>query len=97
METIKKNENQDIVSMGTNSALLCRQVIENGYQVMAIHLMALAQAVDCLGIADGLSSATRRLYDEVRALVPVFIEDTPKYREIARLEHYLRTTNLRLL
>ena len=91
------NDNQDIVSMGTNSALLCRQVIENGYQVMAIHLMALAQAVDCLGIADGLSSATRRLYDEVRALVPVFIEDTPKYREIARLEHYLRTTNLRLL
>lgn len=91
------NDNQDIVSMGTNSALLCRQVIENGYQVMAIHLMALAQAVDCLSIADGLSSATRRLYDEVRALVPVFIEDTPKYREIARLEHYLRTTNLRLL
>ncbi len=91
------NDNQDIVSMGTNSALLCRQVIENGYQVMAIHLMALAQAVDCLGIANHLAPSTRRFYDDVRALVPVFVEDTPKYREIARLERYLRTHNPRLL
>lgn len=91
------NDNQDIVSMGTNSALLCRQVIENGYQVMAIHLMALAQAVDCLGAADRLAPATRSLYDEVRALVPVFVDDTPKYREIALLEHYLRTRNPQLL
>lgn len=91
------NDNQDIVSMGTNSALLCRQVIDNGYQVMAIHLMALAQAVDCLGITEKLAPLTRRFYDEIRALVPVFIEDTPKYKEIARLEHYLRTHNPQLL
>lgn len=87
------NDNQDIVSMGTNSALLCRQVVENGYQVMAIHLMALAQAVDCLNIADSLAPATRKLYDDVRALVPAFREDTPKYREIELLEKYLRTHN----
>ncbi len=91
------NDNQDIVSMGTNSALLCRQVIDNGYQVMAIHLMALAQAVDCLGIAEKLAPMTRKFYDDIRALVPVFIEDTPKYKEIARLEHYLRTFNTHLL
>lgn len=91
------NDNQDIVSMGTNSALLCRQVIDNGYQVLAIHLMALAQAVDCLGIANSLSPTTRKLYDEVRALVPVFVEDTPKYKEIAQLEQYIHTNNLELL
>ncbi|MBE6177517.1 MAG: aromatic amino acid lyase [Rikenellaceae bacterium] len=84
------NDNQDVVSMGTNSALLCQRVIENGYQVMAIHMMALAQAVDCLQIADQLAPATRALYDRVRALVPAFVEDTPKYREIESLMAMLK-------
>lgn len=91
------NDNQDVVSMGTNSALLCSQVIDNGYQVMAIHLMALAQAVDCLEIADKLAPATRALYDDIRKLVPAFREDTPKYKEIALLENYLRTHNPNLI
>lgn len=84
------NDNQDIVSMGTNSALLCRHVIENGFQVMAIHLMALAQAVDCLKIANRLSPATRRMYDEVRSIVPAFVEDTPKYQDISNIEEMLK-------
>ena len=83
------NDNQDIVSMGTNSALICRSVIENGSQVMAIHLMALAQAVDCLDAADRLAPATRELYGQVRALVPVFKDDTPKYKEIKKLQELL--------
>jgi histidine ammonia-lyase len=90
------NDNQDIVSMGTNSALLCKHVVENGFQVMAIHLMALVQAVDCLKIKDALSPATRKIYDETRALVPVFIEDTPKYKEIAVLANYLKENSLNL-
>lgn len=84
------NDNQDIVSMGTNSALLCRQVIDNAYQVMSIHIIALAQATDCLGIADDLAPATRAVYDKVRAICPKFIEDTPFYEEIAKVEEYLR-------
>ena len=90
------NDNQDVVSMGTNSALLCRIVIENCSQVMAIHLMALAQAVDCLGIADKLAPATKKLYDEVRALVPVFKDDTPKYNEIKALHKLLATGPIEL-
>ena len=76
------NDNQDIVSMGTNSALICQRVIENSFQVLAIHMMALVQAVDCLKIADRLAPATRELYNQVRELVPLFVEDTPKYKEI---------------
>ena len=30
------NDNQDIVSMGTNTALICKHVVENCFQVMAI-------------------------------------------------------------
>lgn len=84
------NDNQDIVSMGTNSALLCARVIENAYQVMSIQMMALVQAVDCLKIADRLAPATRSLYDQVRHLVPVFVEDTPKYEEIRQLTAFLK-------
>lgn len=80
------NDNQDIVSMGTNSALICRTVVENCSQVLAIHLMALVQAVDCLDVADKLAPATRKLYDEVRGIVPVFKDDTPKYNEIKALQ-----------
>lgn len=84
------NDNQDIVSMGTNSALICGHVIENSYQVMAVQMMALVQAVDYLKIADKLAPKTRKLYNEIRAIVPVFIEDTPKYKEIEAIITYLK-------
>ncbi len=85
------NDNQDIVSMGTNTAELCKQVIDNAYQVMAILIMALAQAVDCLGIQDKLAPATRAEYDAVRRITPTITEDTPFYEDIEVLIQYLRT------
>ena len=85
------NDNQDIVSMGTNSALLCRKVLDNAYQVMAIHMIALRQATDILKKADKLSPATRAMYDKVNAIVPAFVDDTPFYDEIAKVEEMLRS------
>lgn len=85
------NDNQDIVSMGTNSALLCKRVINNAYQVMSILYIALAQATDCLELKDKLSPKTREQYDAIRKICPKFIEDTPFYDEIAQTEEYLRT------
>ena len=90
------NDNQDIVSMGTNTALLCRQVIDNCFQIMAIQYIALAQATDCLKIADKLCATSRRQYDAVRAIIPIFVEDTPFYEEIANVENHLRTNPLKL-
>ena len=90
------NDNQDIVSMGTNSALLCRQVVENSFQVMAIHYIALAQATDILGIKDKLCSASRRAYDAVRAIQPVILEDTPFYKEISAVITWLKRNPLDL-
>jgi histidine ammonia-lyase len=83
------NDNQDIVSMGANSAWIAKTVIENSYQVMSIHFMALAQAIDCLKIADKFSPTTRAIYNEVRTLFPVFSDDTPKYKEIERIKNFL--------
>ncbi len=91
------NDNQDIVSMGTNSALLAKRVVDNGYQVMAVHYMSLVQAVDCLKIADKLSPTSRKVYDEVRSFFPAFVDDSIKYIDIANTEKYLRNTSLGLL
>lgn len=88
------NDNQDIVSMGTNSALLAKTVIENGYQVMAIHFMGIVQAVDCLQIQAKLSPRTRAIYNEIRSFFPAFKEDTPKYKEIELLENWLKNKKL---
>ena len=90
------NDNQDIVSMGTNTALICKQVVENCFQVMAIQYIALAQATDCLKIADKLAPTSRKVYDKIREMVPLFIEDTPFYKDIANVENYLKTNKLNL-
>ena len=90
------NDNQDIVSMGTNTALLCKKVIENTLQVTSILYIALAQAVDCLKIYDKLSPAVREQYNNIRKIVPVFIEDTPFYDEIKDIQKYLIENPLNL-
>ena len=84
------NDNQDIVSMGTNTAELCAKVIGNAYQVLAILFMALAQATDCLDIRSQLAPATGKVYDELRTFVPELITDRPHYDEIVRVIDYLR-------
>ena len=83
------NDNQDVVSMGTNAALLTKTVIENGYQVMSIHFMALVQAIDYLEIQENMSHKTRGIYNEIRSFFPKFVEDTPKYKEIEAMKEYL--------
>lgn len=90
------NDNQDIVSMGTNSALMAKTVIENSYQVMSIQFMGIVQAVDYLKIQDKLSTESRRVYDEIRAFFPVFTQDTPKYKEIEAMGEYLKNKKFNL-
>ena len=84
------NDNQDIVSMGTNTAELTAKVIENAYQVMAILVLALAQATDCLDLRPKLAEATGKVYDEVRQRVAPFVEDRAHYEEIEEIIGYLR-------
>jgi Histidine ammonia-lyase len=90
------NDNQDIVSMGTNSALLCKTVIDNTYQIFSILFISLAQAVDCLGIMDKISPLSKEVYVNVRKIIPKVVEDNPFYKEIAKVEQYLRNNPLNL-
>jgi histidine ammonia-lyase len=90
------NDNQDIVSMGTNSAMITLKVIENAFEVISIYFMALIQAVDSASLKDQLSPFNRNVYDELRTIVPTFVEDTTKYNEIREMKKFLQDTKLGL-
>jgi histidine ammonia-lyase len=83
------NDNQDIVSMGSNSALLAGKVIDNSFQVLVIQLMAVAQAVDFLDCADRLAPLTAIVYKKIRGIFPRFVEDQPRYKDMARIREML--------
>src|SRR6201996_2602263 len=85
------NDNQDIVSMGCNAALMTKRVIDNSFEVLAIQLMTILQAIDYMESQDKLSSTSKKLYDAVRKITPKFIEDQPRYKEMARGKDFLET------
>jgi len=87
------NDNQDIVSMGCNAALMTKRVIDNSFTVLAIQLMTVLQAVDYLGCQDKLAPKTLAVYDSVRKIFPAFIEDVPKYKDLEKITHFLETGN----
>ncbi len=90
------NDNQDIVSMGANSAMITRKVIENAYEVISIYFIALIQAIDSAKLQEKMSPFNRKVYSELRKIVPVFVEDTTKYNQIRDMKLYLQDTKLDL-
>lgn len=83
------NDNQDIVSMGCNAAIMTSKVIENTFQVLTIQLMTMLQAVDYLNCQDRLAAFSHKVYTEVRAIFPKFIDDSPRYKDLQQIKEYL--------
>jgi len=88
------NDNQDIVSMGTNAALICSKVIENTFEILSVHALAIIQAIHYKGYAGRLSPATRWMYDELSRLAPPFVEDMPSYERLAKVKQWLMETEV---
>ena len=87
------NDNQDIVSMGTNAALMTKRVIENAYEVVAIEMITIIQAIEYLQFQDKVSSSTKSMFDAIRNLVPAFKEDVIMYPYVGAVKKYLMETN----
>ncbi|MFV8326557.1 HAL/PAL/TAL family ammonia-lyase [Flavobacterium sp. ZS1P14] len=83
------NDNQDIVSMGTNAAVITAKVIENAFEVLAIELITIVQAIDYLEQNDKISSVTKKMYDDVRTIIPTFKEDQVMYPFVQKVKDYL--------
>ncbi|RPD98577.1 aromatic amino acid lyase [Aureibaculum marinum] len=86
------NDNQDVVSMGTNAALMTKKVIENAYEVVAIELITIVQAIEYLKFQDKISSTTKILFDAIRNLVPAFKDDLVMYPYVGAVKKYLMET-----
>lgn len=83
------NDNQDIVSMGCNAALMTKKVIDNSFEVLTIQVMTILQAIDYLNCQDRLSPSTHMVYTAVRQIFPKFVEDSPKYEEQEKVKNWL--------
>jgi histidine ammonia-lyase len=87
------NDNQDIVSMGCNAAQMTKKIIDNSFEVLAIQMMTVLQAVDYLDCESRLSTQTKSLYKEIRTIFPKFVEDSPKYKDLERIRTYFETAD----
>ena len=86
------NDNQDLVSMGADAALLFMKVVEQAYIVLGIELVSLCQTVDILKGEQKLSESSRELYRAVRAIIPPVIQDRPLSLELQSLISFLQNT-----
>ncbi len=86
------NDNQDIVSMGSNAALIAKKVIDNSYTVLSIQAMAIMQAIDYLNCQEKLSPLTHKVYTQIREIFPCFVEDFPKYKDLQNVRRFLESS-----
>ena len=87
------NDNQDLVSMGANSALITATVIENTFEVCSIHVLAVLQAIDYLGIQENMSTFNKNFYKTCRSLMPKVTEDKPSFIRLREMNQFLKTSN----
>ena len=91
------NDNQDVVSMGTNAAVMARKVVTNATEVLAIQAVAVMQAVDHLHLAERLSPRCRAAYEQVRAVFPPVTADKPHFLPLRQVVSLIQTAEVGLL
>ena len=82
-------DQEDFVSMGTNTAIKARKIIDNTAAVVAIELMAAAQALDLRGGKPGAGVAAAHAL--VRDHVKFLDKDRPLYPDIERLAKLVKS------
>ena len=86
------NDNQDIVSMGTNSASMAQRVIDNSFQVTSIHLMAICQAIDLLKNSEKekLSANTLKVHKMIRDIAPFAKKDNSHSKTMNEVYNFIK-------
>ena len=84
------NDNQDIVSMGTNSATLTKRVINNSFEILSVQVISLVQAAYYLEEVEKLAPKTRSILQQLQKFIPKIEEDQPLYSLIEETTHYLK-------
>ncbi len=76
-------DQEDFVSMGTNTTIKTRKIIENTEYVIAIEFLAAAQALDLRGGTPG--KGVKVAYDTIRKYVKFLDKDRPLYPDIEKI------------
>ncbi len=82
-------DQEDFVSMGMTTAIKTRQIIENAWHIIAIELMAAAQAFD-FRYPVKPAPVTQAVYEVIRTYVKRLDEDRPLHDDINRLASVAR-------
>jgi histidine ammonia-lyase len=82
-------DQEDFVSMGMTTAIKTRQIIENSWTVVAIELMAAAQAFDFRAPTKP-SKASQAAYEVIRKHVERLEDDRPLFDDINNLTRVVR-------
>jgi histidine ammonia-lyase len=85
-------DNQDVVSMGTNSALMAKQVIDNSFQVMSVLLMGVSQAIDLLPAKEKnkLSDKTKNIHQLIRDKASFISDDLPQSETLKNIFNFIK-------
>jgi len=86
-------DQEDFVSMGMTSAIKARQIIENSWSIVAIELMAAAQAFEFRAPTKP-SKGCEAAYEVIRKHVKKLEEDRPLYNDINTLTKVARSGEL---
>lgn len=85
--------NQDKVSLGTISARKLRDSIDLAYLQFSIHLLAVLQAMDLIGLND-FSNFSKNVHLEIRKFTKFLDKDRPMDEEIIKVRDFLKKTDI---
>jgi len=85
-------DQEDFVSMGMNSALKTRQIIDNAYGILGIEFIAAAQALDFRDFKPG--KGTQAAQAAVRKVVDHLDEDRPLYPDHNNMMETVKKRNI---
>ena len=75
-------DNQDVVSMGTDAALITSQVVDNAYVVQSIEMITLAQVADFTNMIKSMGGESRRFFRKIREFFPKVTKDRVLVKEL---------------
>lgn len=77
-------DQEDFVSMGMNTAIKNRQILDNAYGIIGIEFMAAAQAIEFRSFTPGRGVGTAK--DVIRKHVPRLEEDRPLFSDHTKMK-----------
>jgi histidine ammonia-lyase len=85
-------DQEDFVSMGMNTALKTRQILDNAYGVLGIEFMGAAQALDYRDFKPGKGVSTA--HKVIRAHVAHLDEDRPLYDDHTTMKQLVKSCEI---